>query len=302
MRSVLKWIGIVLGGLIGLIVVAVLATYLIGQSRLMGKVTVPEETFSAEGGDAAHGHNLALTNGCTQCHGPDLGGTKFIDNQPPFGYLPAPNLTSGEGGAAAEFSDADFERAIRHGVDPEGRRLMIMPSQLFHPMADSDLKDLIAYIRSADKVDQDLGEPKYMPLAFILTGAGVLPSELQSYNVIDHEAAHIAVPPTDDLALGAYHAGICTECHGEKLNGGPLPFDPTTVADNLTPGGDLKDWSEDDFRRAMREGVTPEGRTLNADEMPWPSFSVFTDAEIHAQWVYLQSLEALPMGGATAAP
>ena len=34
--------------------------------------------------------------------------------------IPTPNLTTGEGGIGAAFSDKDFERAIRHGVGSDG--------------------------------------------------------------------------------------------------------------------------------------------------------------------------------------
>jgi hypothetical protein len=43
-------------------------------------------------------------------------------------------------------------------------------------------------------------------------------------------------------------------------------------------------------------------QSLDAEQMPWPNFSLFTDAEIHALWLYLQSLDALPTGGAAEAP
>jgi hypothetical protein len=41
MLRVLKWIGLVLGGLIALIVIAGLVLYVIGQGRVNGKVSVP---------------------------------------------------------------------------------------------------------------------------------------------------------------------------------------------------------------------------------------------------------------------
>ena len=305
LRNVLKWIGIVLGGLIALILIAALTLYFLGNGKIKRKVQVADEGFKvSESASVDHGRILVQTNGCTQCHGPDAGGTAFIDNEPPFGYLPAPNLTAGEGGVAATFSDGDFERAIRHGVTPEGRRLIIMPSHLFSGMADSDLSDIVAYLRSV-KVDHDWGEMKLMPVASILFGAGVVPEdEIFPYEQIDHNRANIAEPPTEPLALGEYKSRVCTSCHGEKLNGGPLDFDPTVNAANLTPDTNtgLGNWTEEDFDKAMREGISPNGSAIDPDKMPWPTFAQFTDEELHAVWVYLQSLPPTPKGGTGAAP
>jgi ATP/maltotriose-dependent transcriptional regulator MalT len=53
-------------------------------------------------------------------------------NDETVGYVPAPNLTSGEGDAGEEFSDPDWVRAIRHGVDPGGRGLIGMPAHNYY--------------------------------------------------------------------------------------------------------------------------------------------------------------------------
>jgi mono/diheme cytochrome c family protein len=297
MLKVLKWIGIILGGLIGLIVIALAALYFMGSGKVNAAAEVPDEEFSAEGGDADRGRVLAGAWGCDGCHGANLGGTEFI-NEPPFGYLPAPNLTSGEGGFAASYTDTDFEHAIRHGVGGDGRKLLIMPSGLLTNMTDVELADLIAYLRSAEAVDNDLGKRAPHPLGLVLFGAGVIPmDELASNGTIDHEAGHAAANPTDDMALGEYRALVCTECHGDNLNGGPLPFDPAAgTVPNLTPAGDLGNWTEEDFVRTIREGVTPEGDSLDPELMPWPKFAALTDEELHALWVYISSLDAIPTG------
>ena len=71
----------------------------------------------------------------------------FIDD-PALGRVIAPNLTRGRGGVGATFSDADFVRAIRHGVDPSGRPLLIMPADDYTHFSDADLGMIIAYVRS----------------------------------------------------------------------------------------------------------------------------------------------------------
>lgn len=77
-----------------------------------------------------------------------------------------------------------------------------------------------------------------------------------------------------------------------NLAGGQAsPSDPW--APNLTPGGRLSSWSEDDFMAVFREGVTADGRQLS-EAMPWDSYEGITDDELSAMWLYLSSMEALP--------
>ncbi|NIW44030.1 MAG: hypothetical protein GWN30_04445, partial [Gammaproteobacteria bacterium] len=64
------------------------------------------------------------------------------------------------------------------------------------------------------------------------------------------------------------------------------------VALNLTPGGELKGWSEADFINTIRTGVTVDGRTLN-EVMPWRYIGQMTDEELQAIWLYLQSIPPL---------
>ena len=40
----------------------------------------------------------------------------------------------------------------------------------------------------------------------------------------------------------------------------------------------------------MRSGMTPDGRLLDAEYMPWPFFASMTDDELRAMWRYLREL------------
>lgn len=61
---------------------------------------------------------------------------------------------------------------------------------------------------------------------------------------------------------------------------------------NLTPGGELGSWTEEDFFTLIRTGMHPSGRQI-LDYMPWEYFRHITDTELSAIWAYLQSLPAL---------
>ncbi len=82
---------------------------------------------------------------------------------------------------------------------------------------------------------------------------------------------------------------MCRVCHHADLTGGlhPLSLPGEPPPPDLTPGGALSGWSEADFVRAMRSGVTPDGRRLDARYMPWPRFARMGDSELGAIWAYL---------------
>jgi len=58
----------------------------------------------------------------------------------------------------------------------------------------------------------------------------------------------------------------------------------------------MSSWSEEDFFKTMRTGVTPGGRQLN-EEMPWKYFGQMSDDELRAMWLYLKSLPAMEQSG-----
>jgi len=108
---------------------------------------------------------------CTGCHTTDLSGQVMIDA--PFATIYSANLTPGKGGAGSEFTDADFVRALRHGVDDQGRALVIMPSQEFWNFSDSDVADIVAYLKTVPPVDKEHPDPQINPIGTIMFGAGM---------------------------------------------------------------------------------------------------------------------------------
>ncbi len=81
--------------------------------------------------------------------------------------------------------------------------------------------------------------------------------------------------------------------------GGPVPGAPPghPPALNLTPVGDLQGWSFEDFLTAMHTGVTPSGRQLRDEYLPYKRmFGDMTDEERHAIWLFLKSLSPREYG------
>lgn len=293
MRKVLKWIGIVLGGLVGLVILAVAVVYTIAVSRLNKSYDIQVQPITVVSDEAAlerGRHLVEVVSGCTGCHGEDLGGKSFLDD-PAIGQVYAPNLTSGQGGAASYYGDSDWVRSIRHGVGPDGKLLLIMPSQNFYHYPDEDLRTVIAYLKSIPPVDNVTPEPKLAFMAhiiFALGGFGKMPAE-----IIDHSSPRPPAPEpgvTADYGEFLVNVATCRDCHGVQLNGGQAgPGEP--YGPNLTPGGELAGWTEADFTTALRTGFTPSGRQL-FEFMPWKTYRHMTDDELKAIWLYLQALPA----------
>ena len=86
---------------------------------------------------------------------------------------------------------------------------------------------------------------------------------------------------------------MCGECHAANF-AGVVGSDGPPPGPNLTPGGELGDWTEADFIQTIRTGQTPSGEQLDSEQMPWATFSQMSDTELQAIWAYLQSLPALP--------
>ncbi len=113
MKRVLKWIGIGLLVLVGIIVVGGIVLNFTGKSRMNNApevatkpVTVPTDAAAVARGD----HLVNTVSSCRLCHGKQLEGEAIIDGEIGL-YVAAPNLTSGAGGIGATYSDADWERA-----------------------------------------------------------------------------------------------------------------------------------------------------------------------------------------------
>lgn len=300
MKRILKWIGIILGGLVGFALLTAVILHFVGLSRLNNApevatkpVAVPTDAAAMARGE----HLVNVVSSCRMCHGDNLGGQVFFDGEV-GSYVFAANLTAGAGGVAATFSDADWERAIRHGVGGDGRVLVIMPSHFYQHYSDADLGALIAYLKAAPPVDNDLGVRRIGFPGSVLGGT-IGFDDFTHINDIDHANVGANSPTEGATAeYGTYlmNIALCGECHAANLAGITLAEgqDGPPEGPNLTPGGDLGGWTEADFMTTIRTGQTPDGRLLDAEMMPWPTFSQMSDTELRAIWAYLQSLPALP--------
>jgi mono/diheme cytochrome c family protein len=299
MRKVLKWIGIVLGSLVGLVLVVALGGVATMQIRMAKHYDIPPRTVTipSDSASIARGKKIVRTmTGCWGCHGENLGGTAILDD-PMIMTLYAPNLTRGEGGAAATFTPEDWDRAVRHGVGPDGKPLLLMPSQNWAHMTDQDLGDVVAYIKSLPPVDNTLPESRLGPMGYVL---GLSEADFIPASVIDQSQPPTpSIQPSVSAEYGAYLVwlGQCHDCHGPSLSGRQLPLPGEPPSRNLTPGGELAGWSQQDFIRTIRTGVTPSGDKLRPPMTDvLQALHLQSDDQLTAIFLYLQSLPPKEFG------
>jgi cytochrome c5 len=246
---------------------------------------------------AARGKHLVESRYvCIECHGKDFGGGSMIDD-PMVGRIRGYNLTLGQGGVTATYTAADWDRKVRHGVDPSGRG-GIMPSDDYFLMSDQELADVVAYIRSMPAVDREVPPHDYGPLGTVLVAAGEIPFAAESPH---QKSEHRVYPPVEtDPEFGAHLLNVCVGCHRSTFEGGPIPGGPPDWAPsaNLTPGPEgLGDWTYEQFEAVLRTGRKPNGEEV---KMPMSLITKYganlTDRELRAAWEALRQVPPRPDG------
>lgn len=294
MKRVLKWVGYIIGGLIVVLCLAVGTIYAITSSHMSKSYStnVPALTIPTDSASIARGQHLAVTVGkCQGCHGDNWAGTDF-SNDAMFARLSSANLTSGKGGIGGQYTDLDWVRTLRYGINRQGKSVVFMPAEAYTHFNDTDLSQIIAYLKTLPPADMTVTPAKSIgPIGraiYLFAGLPLFPAEL-----IDHDMPRPVITEAPSVEYGKYlvDAGGCRNCHGENLAGSKQG---EVVTPNLTPSGELGKWTEADFVKVIRTGVRPDGRTLSTF-MPWTLMKGLSDTELSAYWAYLHSLPPAPV-------
>jgi cytochrome c553 len=290
---------IVITGVVAIVVGTVgwvygVTTYGARKTYALNPVVPPIPTDSASIERGRHLAHAVAT--CAFCHGERLEGKVYFD-EPAVGRLVPSNLTAGRGGIGASMRDVDWVNAIRHGVGPDRRTLIMMPSEVYQAMTSEDLGALIAYLERLPPVDNVLPESRLGPVGRMLQATDRAP--LFTAEHVDHDREPPApVERGVSVRYGYYLArlGGCIGCHGNDLAGRRVPGAPAEIppAANLTRGG-IGDYTEADFIRALREGRRPDGSPINPF-MPLTATKELTEEEMRAIFAYLRSLPPREFG------
>jgi mono/diheme cytochrome c family protein len=295
MRKFFKWTGIALGSLVALLLVVYGYIYYRTNSRFNQEyaITIQKINIPTDSASLKLGHHIANIKGCGGCHGEDLGGKVVVDD-PGLGYLPAPNITTGKGGLLFRhktYSDEDYIRGIKHGIGKDNKSLKLMPAYEYNPLSQKDLGGLIAYLKSVAPVDREMPATALMPVAYVLTYLDKLP--LVAAERVDHTAqSQEVVLPVVSAAYGQYLAVSCTGCHLDNYKGGEALIPGSPAVSDITATGNVGKWTEAEFIQALRTGITPEGKKLDPEFMPWPMAREYTETEIKSLYLFLTSLRS----------
>jgi mono/diheme cytochrome c family protein len=296
MKRWIRWTATGVGVLVLLAAGLAVTGKVAGERKMARQVSVAVQPVAYVNDAQAleRGKYLFLSRGCTDCHGANGGGRDFINDGSM--HVRGPNITPG--GVTAAYKPEDWVRTIRHGVKPDGRAALIMPSEDYNRLTDADLAALVGYVRSLPPL-QGGATVLELPLPVrALYGFGAIQDASEK---IDHK-----LPPAQPVVAavnaqhGAYVANACIGCHGEKLSGGKIPGGPPDwpAAANLTPGAgsampQYKDAAA--FLAMLRSGKRPDGTAIKV--MPFESISKMNDLDAQALYAFLQALPARPAGG-----
>jgi mono/diheme cytochrome c family protein len=264
-------------------------------------------TAIAQQGDAKRGEYLAKAGGCVGCHteeGKDpvrFAGGRALKT--PFGTFYGPNITPHPDAGIGRWTEADFVRAMRQGVRPDGANYFpAFPYPSYTKISDADLKDLWAYLRTLPPSAR-ASKPHDLGVLYRWR------FPVAAWKWLYFTPGPLLADPKASATVnrGAYLAqalGHCGECHtprnflggpkrGRFLAGGKGPDDKSIP--NLTPTR-LKKSSDKDLRDLLTTGLTPDGDVLAEamGEVVTNTTSQLTPTDLDALIAYLRSIPPLP--------
>ena len=292
---------------------ALLAALTFGTLTACGQPPARAEAAPPPKGDPVRGEYLTTIFACQECHTlrqPDgmhldrarlfAGGIPFAG---PWGLVHSANVSI----PAASFPDRVLEDAIRGRLAWKFQ----MPTDLYRGMAADDMRDVVAFIKTLPPVSQPLPENHF-------ESAYTPPGPLADVPVPERAPA----PGSPERGRYLARVAICQDCHSPRAAGGDgdgtgldAGYDVRhlfggggfafrfkdgrwLIPPNLTPDpvSGIGGWSEADIVKAIRTGITPDGRRLNP-MMPYAvAFHVMTDQDATDIARFLRSLPPVRSG------
>ncbi len=269
---------------VALIAVAFGAVYTLSEAAIRRVYDTPARPLTVDHSTiaVARGKRLAALLGCTAtCHAADLTGS-YVNDDPAYPIIHATNLSL----RLRDYSDPEIARAVREGVDRDGRPLWDMPAYGFETLSDRDMADVIAFLRTFPPK----GEPKPKPRFGWRIRWDIARGDYEAIPALVRQAR--AKPAADlgpQFADARYLVRIaCTECHQSDLRGEQPPVAGRAPDLMIAATYDL-----DGFRQLLRTGVAADGKERGLmTYVARHRFVNFTDEEITKIHAYLTARAA----------
>lgn len=246
-----------------------------GQSSSNQSANFPPET-TFDGANAtsemermAHGKRLSDLLGCAGCHQADFTGGAFNQGRV------APNLTL----LISKYDSVSLDRAIRSGVALDGRKLRLMPSEMYQFLSDADMRALGSYLLSLSPSGES--QPPFEPIAEDIA-SWQADGYIDANTLVVAWEASAGQPDAEvEHSRGRYLAlNLCTECHNNQLQGYP----------NFTPDLSIVSaYSDDELKRLLLEGIGNSREQLGLMSLVSPARNPhLTDSEYRDLVAYLR--------------
>lgn len=249
------------------------------------------------------GRYLATASDCVACHSapggrPYAGGLAFTL---PFGAIYSSNITPDRQHGIGAWTDAEFVRAMRHGIDNQGRELYpAFPYTAYANMSTDDVLAIRAYLNTLEPVAQPVQANKLsFPFnqRYLMRGWKLINARQHSWEPDPKQS-----PEWNRGAYLVEGAGHCAECHTPRnllygLKRSQAYAGATTQgwkAYNITSDREtgMGSWSVEEIATYLGNGHAPGRGAASGSMAEAVSLSLrhLTPADLRAMAVYLHSL------------
>ena len=231
MKKVLKWTGIILAGMIGVLIIGVVGLSIYATVKYKptysDRPLYPITADTSPAGIARGAYLMEDAMSCTEaCHsfgGKRLaGGAETISEGPVRFVFAVPNLTPDQETGLGSWTDAEIARAIREGIDRDGVAMIAMPSYSYHALSDADAAAVVGYLRSLEPDRNEVPPIGGNIVAKIMLALGLFGPDPVGEPIT--EARLNPEPGTIENGKYMVALGECMGCHKQNLAGGALPM------------------------------------------------------------------------------
>jgi len=266
---------------------------------------------SDDPGQIAHGAYLARIGNCLTCH-TSRGGIPYAGSRPfrsEYGVLYSSNLTPDPETGLGEWSLAEFNHSLRHGVSRTGLLYPAFPFAHFSHLTDEDVEALFAFLRQLPPVRQAA------PANAMSAPASWRNFSMFGWRMLFHRPSAVIAQVPDDSGPAPSQAwqrgrylvdglGHCAMCHSGRGALQSLPASRYMAGEHITGQGwyappldreALAHWQEPELAYYLRNGVSRHGSAYGSmAEVIFTSTQFLTEDDALAMAIYLKTIEPAP--------